>query len=90
MKWSKALIPTLKEEPKEAESASHKLLLRGGFIKQHQSGVYIFLPLGWRIQLKIAAIIRDEMNKIGAQEMLLPALTASELWEESGRWTDFG
>lgn len=90
MKWSEALIPTLKEDPKEAESASHKLLLRGGFIKQHQSGVYIYLPLGWRIQLKIAAIIREEMNRIGAQEMLLPALTASELWEESGRWLDFG
>jgi len=90
MKWSKAFIPTLKEDPKEAESASHKLLLRGGFVKQHQSGVYIFLPLGWKIMLKIINIVREEMNGIGAQEMLLPSLTASELWEESGRWESFG
>lgn len=90
MRWTKYLIPTLKEEPKEAESPSHKLLLRAGFIRQHQSGVYVFLPLGWRVMLKIASIIREEMNKIGAQEMLLPSLTASELWEESGRWEDFG
>ncbi|HDM90396.1 MAG TPA: proline--tRNA ligase [candidate division WOR-3 bacterium] len=90
MKWSKAFIPTLKEDPKEAESASHKLLLRGGFVRQHQSGVYIFLPLGWKIMLKIINIVREEMNRIGAQEMLLPSLTASELWEESGRWESFG
>ncbi len=90
MKWSKAFIPTLKEDPKEAECASHKLLLRGGFIRQHQSGVYIFLPLGWRVMLKVIQIVREEMDRIGAQEMLLPALTSSDLWEESGRWESFG
>lgn len=90
MRWSKALIPTLKEDPKEAETLSHKLLLRAGFIRQHASGIYIFLPLGWRVMLKIAQIIREEMNAIGAQELFMPALTAAELWQETGRWEAFG
>ncbi len=90
MKWSKAFIPTLKEDPKEAETPSHRLLLRAGYVRQHQSGVYIFLPLGWRSMLKIMSIIREEMDAIGAQEMLLPALTSAKLWEESGRWEAFG
>lgn len=90
MKWSKALIPTLKENPKEAETASHKLLVRGGFITQHQSGVYTFLPLGWKVILKVQQIIREEMNKIGAQEVLMPALTSGEVWKKSGRWDSFG
>lgn len=90
MKWSKAFIPTLKEDPKEAETPSHRLLLRAGFIRQHQSGVYIFLPLGWRSMLKIMEIVRQEMDAIGAQEVMLPALTSAKLWEESGRWEAFG
>ncbi len=90
MKWKKAFIPTLKEDPKEAETPSHRLLLRAGYVRQHQSGVYVFLPLGWRSMLKIMAIIREEMDAIGAQEMLLPALTSAKLWEESGRWEAFG
>ncbi len=90
MKWSKAFIPTLKEDPKEAETPSHRLLLRAGFVRQHQSGVYVFLPLGWRSMLKVMSIIREEMDAIGAQEMMLPALTSARLWEESGRWEAFG
>lgn len=87
---SKALIETLREEPKDAELKSHRILLRGGFIKQHASGVHIYLPLGWRILLKIANIIREEMDRIGSQELLMPALSPKEIWEESGRWNDFG
>ncbi|MDI6850617.1 MAG: proline--tRNA ligase [bacterium] len=90
MKWSRAFIPTLKENPKEAETPSHRLLLRGGFITQHQSGVYTFLPLGWRVMLKIQKIIREEMDAIGAQELLMPALTAGDVWKLSGRWESFG
>ena len=90
MRWNKAFIPTLKEDPKEAENASHRLLLRGGFVKQHQSGVYIFLPLGWKVMLKIMKIVREEMDRIGAQEMLMPALTSGDVWKKSGRWEDFG
>ncbi len=87
---SKALIETLREEPKDAELKSHRILLRGGFIKQHASGVHIYLPLGWRILLKIANIIREEMDRIGSQELLMPAISPKEIWEESGRWNDFG
>lgn len=80
----------MKENPKEAETTSHRLLLRGGFITQHQSGVYTFLPLGWRVMLKVQSIIRDEMNAIGGQELLMPALTSGEVWKQSGRWESFG
>ncbi|MGB9824770.1 MAG: proline--tRNA ligase [Candidatus Hydrothermia bacterium] len=90
MKWSNAFIPTSKENPKEAETISHRLLQRGGFITQHQSGVYTFLPLGWKVMLKIQQIIREEMNAIGAQELLMPALTSGEVWKASGRWESFG
>ncbi len=90
MRWERSLIQTLKEDPKEAEGISHRLLVRAGFIKQHQSGVYTFLPLGWRVMKKIMAIIREEMDRIGAQELLFPALTSAQLWKESGRWESFG
>jgi|UniRef100_A0A7V3VTL9 prolyl-tRNA synthetase len=88
--FSKALIETLREEPKDAELKSHKILLRAGFIKQHSSGIHTYLPLGWRVLLKIANIIREEMDRIGSQELLMPALSPREIWEESGRWRDFG
>ncbi len=90
MRIDKSLIATLREDPKEAESKSHRILLRGGFIKQLSSGINIYLPLGWRILLKIYAIIREEMDRIGAQEMLMPAISPRELWEESGRWKEYG
>ncbi|MEO0136954.1 MAG: proline--tRNA ligase [candidate division WOR-3 bacterium] len=87
---SKALIETLREDPKDAELKSHRLLLRAGFIKQHGAGIHTYLPLAWRVLLKIANIIREEMDRIGSQELLMPALSPKEIWEESGRWKDFG
>ncbi len=90
MRWSQHLIPTLKEDPRETQSPSHRLLLRAGYIRQHQAGVYIFLPLGWRVMQRVMTIVREEMDRIGAQELFMPSLTAREFWEESGRWQDFG
>lgn len=90
MKFEKSLIATLREDPKEAESKSHRILLRGGFIRQVASGIHAYLPLGWRILLKISNIIREEMDGIGGQELLMPAISPKELWEESGRWQEYG
>ena len=84
---SKLHLPTLREDPADAEAASHRLLVRGGFIRQLSAGVWTFLPLGWRVYLKVEAIIREEMDGIGAQEMLGPTLTPAELWEKTGRLT---
>ena len=88
-RWSKLFIPTLREAPADAEVASHKLLLRAGYIRQLSAGIYSFLPLGQRSLNKITAIVREEMDKIG-QEFLLPALNPAELWQESGRWAGMG
>ena len=88
-RWSKLFIPTLREAPADAEVASHKLLLRAGYIRQLSAGIYSYLPLGQRSLNKIIAIVREEMDKIG-QEFLLPALNPAELWQESGRWTGMG
>jgi prolyl-tRNA synthetase len=82
--------PTLKEDPAEAELASHRLLLRAGMIRKTAAGLYSYLPLAWRSLEKIEAIIRDEMDDIDAQEMLVPVLTPGELWQESGRWDVYG
>ena len=82
---SKLFIPTLREPPADAEAASHKLLVRGGYIRQLSAGVWTFLPLGWRVHQKAVQIIREEMNAIGGQEMLMPVLTPAELWETTGR-----
>lgn len=90
MRWSQTLIPTLKDDPKDTQAVSQKLLLRGGFIRQHQAGVYLYLPLGWRVLKKVINIIREEMDNIGAQELFMPSLTTREIWEETGRWVDFG
>lgn len=86
MRQSKLFYKTSKEAPKEAEIASHKLLLRAGFISQLASGIYNFLPLGWKVHKKIEHIIREEMNKIGGQEVFLPALQPKEVWLKTGRW----
>ena len=90
MKASKMLIATLKEAPQEAQIASHTLLLRGGFIKNLVAGVYNYLPFGLRVLNKIEAIIREEMDKSGAIEILSSAVQPKELWEESGRWSKYG
>jgi prolyl-tRNA synthetase len=82
---SQLFLPTLREPPAEAEAASHKLLVRGGFIRQVGTGLWTFLPLGWRVHQKVVQIIREEINAIGGQEMLEPVLTPAELWETSGR-----
>ncbi len=90
MYWSKLFIPTLRENPAEAEVVSHQLLLRAGYIRQLAAGIYNYLYLAQRSILKITNIVRQEMDGIGAQEMLLPALNPAEVWQESGRWTVMG
>jgi len=82
---SQLFLPTLREPPADAEAASHKLLVRGGFIRQVGAGLWTFLPLGWRVHQKVVQIIRDEIDAIGGQEMLEPVLTPAELWKTSGR-----
>ncbi len=90
MLWSKLFIPTLRENPAEAEVVSHQLLLRAGYIRQVSAGLYNYLFLAQRSLLKITQIVREEMDAIGAQEMLLPMLNPAELWQESGRWQLMG
>ncbi|MFH1288293.1 MAG: proline--tRNA ligase [bacterium] len=90
MYWSKAFIPTLREDSKEAEVVSHNLMLRAGLIRKLAAGIYTFLPLGLRIMRKLEKIIREEMDKSGAQEILMPALIPKELWDETGRWDIYG
>jgi prolyl-tRNA synthetase len=90
MRWSQYFIPTLREDPADAEVISHKLLLRAGLVRQLAAGIYSLLPLAQRVSLKIQQILREEMNRIGGQEFYLPALNPREIWEESGRWTVMG
>ncbi|OGH55563.1 MAG: proline--tRNA ligase [Candidatus Lindowbacteria bacterium RIFCSPLOWO2_12_FULL_62_27] len=90
MRASVLLAPTLKEVPREAEAVSHRLLLRAGFIRPLASGIYLFLPLGLRVLRKIETIVREEMDRAGAQELLLAALHPRELWEATGRWASYG
>ena len=90
MRWSRLFIPTLREDPADAEVISHKLLLRAGLIRQLSAGIYSFLPLGQRVALKVMQILREEMNAIGGQEFFLPALHPAEIWQESGRWDAIG
>jgi prolyl-tRNA synthetase len=82
---SQLFIPTLREAPADADAVSHKLLVRGGYIRQVAAGVWTFLPLGWRVHQRVVQIIREEMDAIGGQEMLMPVLTPYELWQQSGR-----
>jgi prolyl-tRNA synthetase len=90
MRSSRFLLATLKETPSDAEIVSHQLMLRAGMIRRVAAGVYDWLPLGLRVLRKIETIVRDEMNSSGAQEVLLPAVQPAELWQESGRWDDYG
>lgn len=90
MKQTLLFAPTLRDMPKEAEAISHKILLRGGYIKQNAAGVYTYMPLGYRVIKKIENIIREELDKIGCSELLMPTLQTKDLWIESGRWEAYG
>ncbi|EPC03950.1 prolyl-tRNA synthetase [Litchfieldella anticariensis FP35 = DSM 16096] len=90
MRASELLIPTLKETPADAEIVSHQLMLRAGMIRRLTSGLYTWLPLGLRTMRKVERIVREEMNRAGAQEVLMPAVQPAELWQESGRWEQYG
>jgi len=85
VRWSHAFIPTLRDDPADAEAASHRLLVRGGYVRQLMSGVYSLLPIGFRVRSKVMGIIREEIDAIGGQELLLPALHPREIWERTGR-----
>ena len=90
MRWSNLHTPTLRDAPADAEAASHKLLVRGGFIRQLHAGHYSLLPLGWRVFTKVESIVREEMDAIGGQEFLLPAMHPASVWKKSGRWDVMG
>src|SRR5512134_3809954 len=90
MRTSQVLIPTLREDPGEAETVSHRLMLRAGLIRKVAAGIYTYLPLGLRIIRKVEQIIREEMNRAGAQELLMPIASPAELWQETGRWSFYG
>src|SRR3954465_5595073 len=87
---SKAYLPALKESPADAQIVSHKLMLRAGLVRQTGAGIYAWLPLGFRVLKKIEQIVREEQDRAGAIEMLMPTLQSAELWRESGRYDDYG
>ena len=88
MRWTRSFIPTLREDPADAEAASHRLMVRAGLVRQLTAGIYVYLPLGQRAIDKVNVIIREEMNGIGGQEITMPVLHPAELWQQSGRWYD--
>jgi len=90
VRWSTMHIPTLRDDPAEAGAPSHRLLLRAGYVRQLMAGHYSLLPLAVRVRLKVIGIIRDEMNSIGAQEILMPIMHPAEIWHRSGRWDVMG
>src|SRR6202453_377112 len=90
MKASRFFIGTLKEAPADAEIVSHKLMVRAGMIRRVAGGIYNYLPVGLRSIRKVEAIVREEMNRAGAIELLMPAVQPAELWQESGRWVQYG
>ncbi|HYF43986.1 MAG TPA: aminoacyl--tRNA ligase-related protein, partial [Ramlibacter sp.] len=90
MKASQFLISTLKEAPADAEVVSHQLMMRAGLIKKLGAGIYNWMPMGLRVVRKIEAIVRDEMNKAGAVELLMPVVQPAEFWQETGRWEKMG
>jgi prolyl-tRNA synthetase len=90
MRYSEMFLPTVREVPSDAEVVSHQLMLRAGLIRKLTSGVYSYLPLGYRVIRKFEQIVRDEMNRAGAQEIFMPTVQPAELWQESGRWTHYG
>ena len=90
MYFSKSFVPILKNNPTEAKIKSHQLMLRVGMIKQSSAGIYSWLPLGLRVMKKIEQIVREEQDRIGVQEILMPTIQSSEIWKESGRYDDYG
>src|SRR6187551_2302854 len=90
MRTSQLLLPTLREDPGEAETVSHRLMLRAGLIRKVAAGIYTYLPLGLRIIRKVEQIVREEMNRAEAQELLMPIASPAELWKETGRWDYYG
>src|SRR5688500_4465628 len=90
MRWTQTFIPTLRETPADAEVVSHKLMLRAGMMRRLASGVYSHLPLGLRVIHKVSTIIREELARIGAEELLLPVMHPAELWQETRRWEVYG
>ena len=90
MRLSQTLLATLREAPAEAETVSHRLMLRAGLVRQLAAGIYSWLPLGLRVLRKVEQVVREEMNRSGAQEVLLPAVQPAELWQQSGRWDKYG
>src|ERR1700751_960396 len=90
MRLSRYFLPILRETPKEAELVSHRLMLRAGMLRQEAAGIYAFLPLGQRVLQKVCQIVREEQNRSGAIEMLMPTIQSAELWRESGRYEDYG
>ena len=90
MRLSHSLVPTLKENPAEAQITSHRLMLRAGLVRQTAAGIYAWLPMGWRVLQRIAQIVREEQDRIGAQELLMPTIQSAELWRKSGRYDAYG
>src|SRR5204862_806912 len=90
MRLTRYFLPILRETPKEAEVASHRLMLRAGMLRQEAAGIYAWLPLGYRVLKKIEQIVREEQDRSGAIEMLMPTIQSAELWRESGRYDDYG
>ncbi len=81
MRWSRSLIPTLREDPADAEAVSHKLMVRAGLVRQLGAGIYVYLPVGQRVLDRVNAIVREEMNRIGGQEITMPVLHPAEIWQ---------
>jgi prolyl-tRNA synthetase len=90
VRWNRALIPTLRDDPADAEAVSHRLMVRAGLVRQLAAGIYVYLPVGQRVLDKVNAVIREEMNRIGGQEITMPVLQPAELWQQSGRWDAIG
>ncbi|HNR75655.1 MAG TPA: proline--tRNA ligase, partial [Parvularculaceae bacterium] len=90
MRLSRYYLPLLKETPSEAQIISHQLMLRAGMVRQESAGIYAWLPLGFRVLKKIEQIVREEQDRAGAVEMLMPTIQSAELWRESGRYDDYG
>ena len=90
MRMSRYFLPTLKEDPSEAQIVSHRLMLRAGMIRQSSAGIYSWLPLGLKVLRKVEAIVREEQDAAGCQELLMPTIQPAEIWQESGRYDDYG